>query len=216
MRIALAAATAAVMFAAAPAVALPFADIGSFATYTFGVTFQGTPAVTAGDTLTITGNNGINLFGTEELAGVSGFTTDVTGLSLVIGTGNVNNGQAFSSDFDRSQVTDPAESNGAGGQTGTLTFTVGGTTQAGLGPASGSTQSVTLTGLLSATDGGGFYGLEAGSWSFAGTFDPATGSGSGSFTVSVPPNPIDVSEPAVLALAGIGLLGLAIARRRRA
>ena len=213
MRIALAAATAAALLAA-PAVAAPYADIGDFAVFSFNVSVAGPANPSAGDTFAIT-VSGANSLGAEEFEGVNGITSILSaGFGITISTGASNAGQTISSDYDRSMVTDPAQSNASGSETGTLTFTLANTTLATLG-LPGATQVIAAQGLLSAGDGGTFYdGGEPGSWSFSATINSASGSGLGSFTLSVPPAPSVVSEPALLAVAGVGLIGLAVARRR--
>ena len=220
MRIALAAATAAALLSA-PAVAAPYADIGEFATFSFGVTVSLNEAAPAdlGETFSIgtsVPQPGIAFGGTEELASVgSSVINFLGGLSITLqASAGANSGEAFAFDFDRSLVTDPAESNGFGAETGTITFTLGNTTFVNIGPTGGSNQSFQVSGLLTTDDGGTFYGAEAGSWSFGGSINTTDGSGGSTFTISVPPNISVVSEPGLLALAGVGLIGIAVARRR--
>ena len=220
MRIALAAATAAALLSA-PAVAAPYADIGEFATFSFGVTvsLNEAPPIDTGETFTIgtsLAQPGIAFGGTEELASVDNSVINLLGgLSITMqATAGANSGQTFAFSFDRSLVTDPAETNGLGAETGTITFTLGNTTFVNIGPVGGSNQSFQSGGLLIADDGGTFYGAEAGSWSFGGSINTADGTGGGTFTISVPPDLRTVSEPGLLALAGVGLIGIAVARRR--
>ena len=210
MRIALAVATAAALIST-PVIAAPYTDVGNFATFSLPITVDGPVNPTVGSAFVVT-MNGTNDFGTEEFEAVNGFTSGIGGgFTVTASVGGANIGQLFDTDYDRTGISDPASPPGS--QTGTLTFVLGTTTNVQIG-APGPTQAILVQGLLLVGDGAGFYDDdELGSWSFAATVASASGSGFGSITVSVPPSPGIVSEPAMLALAGVGLLGLAAIRR---
>ena len=211
MRIALAAAAAVAMLSA-PAMAAPYADLGDFATFSVPISVDGpaNPAVGSAFVVSINGTNG---FGTEEFEAVNAFVSSIGGgFTVTAQNGAANSGQMFSTDYDRTGISDPASA--PGNETGTLSFVLGTTTNVQIGTP-GPTQAILVQGLLTVGDGVGLYDDgEPGSWSFAVTVDSMNGDGFGSITVSVPPSPTVVSEPALLALGGFGLLGLAAIRRR--
>ena len=225
MRIAVASITTVAALLAAPAFAGPYADIGQFGQYTFTVEFQrdlGMGSAVLGNSFTIS-NAGVptsnNKFSTEELTAVQGFLSVLSaGFKVTIAVGGANNGQTVSTSFDRAIVTDVADGNVAGGETGTMTFTIANTVNAAV---SGTTsQAITADGLISA-NASTFYDVpQLGSWSFGGSYGAGSGFGSGSITISVPPDPsiiiTSASEPGMLFVVGAGVLAAAAYRRRSA
>jgi hypothetical protein len=221
MRIAIASAVAAAALLATPAVAGPYSDPGLFAQYTFDVDFArdlgaGTAAI--GNTFSIINANvptSNNKFSIQELTAVQGFLSALSAaFDITIQAGGSNNGQTISTAFDRSIATHVATGNAAGVETGNLTFTIINTAFASIGGTT--SQTIQAGGLIDVTASTFYDSPEVGSWSFAGSYGAGSGFGSGSITIAVPPDPSVVSEPGMLALAGAGLLGLAIARRRNA
>jgi hypothetical protein len=214
----------AALAAAGGASAAPYNDTGEFATFTIGGNFTllGDPPPTEGDVVRFT-TVAPAVGGTEEFQSVDGFAPvldPVPGggdgfFDLVLQNGGANAGEFFTVDFDRAQVTDPANGNALGSETGTFTLTLTGDTTYTVQTIANQ-QRIEIDGDLD-VDATTFYDSNTpGSFSFAATIGTAATSGTYSLTVSVPPaSEVPLPASALLLLTGIAGLGYAGSRRRR-
>lgn len=215
MRIA-AIAIAATVFAT-PALAGPYADVGEFATFTFGGNATASTIPTTFGTVITTNTTTIVTSGTEELEAVNGFAQTLPApLTLSVGA---NAGVTFSIDYDRgtgmTAISDPADGNTLpAGETGTLNFTLMSTDLVSFPVSSPTLQVILLTGGLTVTDSAGFYDTLIGDYVYSLTISMTAAGTTYSMSVSLP-GPDPVPEPGVLAVAGVGVLGAGIIARRR-
>lgn len=204
------------------AMAVPFAPVGDFATFTFGFAnfTTSTNGMQVGDTWTLSPTAPGSVInpvggGEFEFEALDGETPILSDTTLTFDTGFANAGFEFIIDFDRVGIAEPVGP--AGAQTGTLTFTIAETTVASVTPL-GVLNFFQLAGIgLITTPDVPYQSPQPFSYIASGTIGSTSDTFSGSFSFSSPPDPaVFVSEPATLVLFGAGLLGMGfVARRRR-
>jgi|GEM_PF-5301302 len=215
IRIASMLAALAIGVAAAPAQAtFAFANLGDIAVFNFGG--DGTSpdnALASGSTLNFDGSDMVP-FGTRELEAVVGATPTILG-SIDLTTGAGNNGVWFEVDYTRfpgmSMPVAPA-----GSETGTLQFAITSTLEASVN-TSGTMQDFTFAGELEVTDLSGFYNSPSiGTFRLEGSTSTLLSGFGMSLQIEVEgAESMIVSEPALLAVIGAGLVAVGAAQMRR-
>jgi hypothetical protein len=206
-------------FAASNAQAGFISDIGESASFSGGGIFEliSLPPLDMGDTIELTWTSGDVVGAVEEFTGLTS-TTDLVGLAFTFTLGPINPVQQFDIPYDRSNVTDVADGNTAGSETGTLQFTLHETTLAQVVEADpGSEREWDLRGTFSITDLNGFYFDAVGEWALSGTIGEAAVESTFSLTQVTDQRTTgqEITAPATLALLGAGLLGLGVMVSRR-
>ena len=221
MRAMMIAAAATVMTAAA-AHAGPVAGPGQIATVQIvdGV-YSAVAPIDIGTAIDLTGLSPKSGQATEEFLALdaSAVLPDVIGLALELGTSN--NGLSFAIPFDRALLApgDRVFDMGANDQTGTIVAEITATLGMNLDDPFPTPGHVNIGGTVMFTDASGTYEPTEGAWllSFAYTENVPSPSGGATLSLSTDISiiPTSVTEPGVLGLLGLGVLGLGLAARRR-